>query len=60
MSQDTLQLTATQFRDSPEQAYRAADRGQSVEIKNDRYKDRIFELTARNKAHIKESEDEQI
>lgn len=44
-----MKLTAKEFSKRPEEAYRAADRGEEVTINHGRYKNVIFILTARNR-----------
>jgi len=44
-----MKVTAKEFRDRPEKVYRAADKGEPVIINHDRYKDKIFNLTARER-----------
>jgi hypothetical protein len=44
-----MKITAKQFNLNPAQAYRAADKGESVVITNSRYPDVEFVLTAENK-----------
>lgn len=44
-----LKLTAEEFNKSPADAYRLSDKGYRVVINHDRYKDRIFELTCRDR-----------
>lgn len=45
----TKQVTADKFRQNPAPIYRAADKGQTVEITHSHYKDRIYELVAKDK-----------
>ncbi|MFW0778453.1 MAG: hypothetical protein ACN2B6_12130 [Rickettsiales bacterium] len=42
-----MKTTAKKFSRSPNEIYRAADKGETVVINHDHYKDRVFELTAR-------------
>jgi hypothetical protein len=42
-------LTAKDMHNSPAQAYREADKGETVIINHDRYPDKVFELTARER-----------
>lgn len=42
-------LTAKDMHNSPAQAYREADKGETVIINHDRYPDKVFELTARDR-----------
>jgi len=42
-------LTAKDMHNSPAQAYREADKGETVVINHDRYPDKVFELTARER-----------
>lgn len=42
-------LTAKDMHNSPAQAYREADKGETVVINHDRYPDKVFELTARDR-----------
>lgn len=42
-------LTAKEMHNSPAQAYREADKGETVVINHDRYPDKVFELTARDR-----------
>ncbi len=44
-----MNITAGQFSNQPELAYRSADKGEDVIINHDRYKDVIFVLTARER-----------
>lgn len=44
-----MNLTAKDMHNSPAQAYREADKGNTVTINHDRYPDKIFELTARER-----------
>lgn len=44
-------LTAKDMHNSPAQAYREADKGETVIINHDRYPDKVFELTARERRH---------
>ncbi len=44
-----MKTTAKEFNSKPESAYRAADKGETVTINHDRYKDVVFELTARER-----------
>ena len=47
-----MNLTAKDMHNSPAQAYREADKGNTVTINHDRYPDKIFELTARERRPI--------
>lgn len=47
-------LTAKEMHNSPAQAYREADKGEKVVINHDRYPDKVFELTARERSPLKE------
>lgn len=49
-----MRLTAKEFNKRPEQAFRAADKSEQVIINNDRYKDKIFELTARDRQPLED------
>lgn len=44
-----MNLTAKDMHNSPAQAYREADKGNTVTINHDRYPDKVFELTARER-----------
>lgn len=46
-------LTAKDMHNSPAQAYREADKGETVIINHDRYPDKVFELTARDRNPLK-------
>lgn len=45
-------FSAKNFSNKPEPVYRAADREGEVKINHDRYKDKIFILTARERNPI--------
>jgi hypothetical protein len=45
----TKQFTADQFRQNPAPVYRAADKGNRVEITHSHYKDRTYVLVAEDK-----------
>jgi len=45
-------FTAKQFNKNPASVYRAADKGDVVRLNHDRYPDKIFELTARDRAPL--------
>lgn len=47
-------LTAREMNKYPAQAYREADKGEKVVINHDRYPDKVFELTARDRSPLKE------
>lgn len=57
-----MKTTANEFRKKPHDAYAEAARGETVTINHDRYRDKVFELTARDRAHIIrfESEEDQF
>ena len=44
-----MKITAEKLAKKPAQAYREADKGNTVTINHDRYPDKIFELTARER-----------
>ena len=44
-----MKITAETLAKKPAQAYREADKGNTVTINNDRYPDKVFELTARER-----------
>lgn len=44
-----MKITAESLAKKPAQAYRAADKGETVVINHDRYPDKVFELTARER-----------
>jgi hypothetical protein len=44
-----MKTTANDFRKKPAEAYRKADKGETVVINHDRYPDQVFELTARKR-----------
>ena len=45
----TKKFTAKQMNHAPAQVFRAADRDGKAEIEHSHYKDRVFELTARDR-----------
>ena len=45
----TKKFTAKQMHHAPAQVFRAADRDGKAEIEHSHYKDRVFELTARDR-----------
>lgn len=47
-----MKITAEKLAKKPAQAYREADKGNTVTINHDRYPDKIFELTARERRPI--------
>lgn len=55
-----MNLTAKEMHNSPAQAYREADKGEIVVINHDRYPDKIFELTARERKPLFIIEHKQI
>ncbi len=48
-----MKTTAAKFKKNPQKHYRAADLGETVTINHDRYPDKIFEMTARNREPLK-------
>jgi len=44
-----MKITAEKLAKKPAQAYREADKGNTVTINHDRYPDKVFELTARER-----------
>jgi hypothetical protein len=50
-------LTAKEMHNSPAQAYREADKGETVVINHDRYPDKVFELTARDRKPLQEKKE---
>lgn len=50
-----MNLTAKEMHNSPAQAYREADKGNTVVINHDRYPDKVFELTARDRNPLREN-----
>jgi len=48
-----MKITAESLAKKPAQAYRAADKGETVVINHDRYPDKVFELTARERRAFK-------
>lgn len=44
-----MKITAESLAKKPAAAYRAADKGDVVVINHDRYPDKVFELTARER-----------
>ncbi len=60
-----MKITAEEMTKRPAQAYRSADKGESVIINHDRYPDKVFELTARerkplfNNEHYQAKDEEQ-
>ena len=42
-------ITAEKFNKSPGSTYRAADKGEDVEITHNHYPDRVFNLTAKDR-----------
>jgi TfoX/Sxy family transcriptional regulator of competence genes len=44
-----MKITAEKLAKQPAQAYREADKGNTVTINHDRYPDKVFELTARER-----------
>lgn len=53
-----MKTTADQFNKKPQDVYRAADKGETVTINHDRYKDKVFELTARDRMPLRESNED--
>ena len=45
----TKKFTASQLHNAPGQVFRAADKGERVELSHEHYKDRTFVLTAIDK-----------
>lgn len=54
-----MRLSAQEFKHNRQAAYRAADKGELVEIMHDRYPDKIFELTARDKEPLKDDQQQE-
>ena len=50
MNKDKITVTAKEFHNSPAKPYREADKGNDVVINHDRYPDKVFVLTARERA----------
>lgn len=50
-----MKTTADEFRKKPHDVYRAADQGDTVTINHDRYRDKVFELTARGREPLKKA-----
>jgi hypothetical protein len=48
-----LKLTAKDMHHAPQKAYLAAYKGDQVVINHDRYPDKVFELTARDREPLK-------
>ncbi len=48
-----MKITAESLAKKPAAAYRAADKGETVVINHDRYPDKVFELTARERRAFK-------
>lgn len=44
-----MNITAKEMHNAPGKAYREADKGETVIINHDRYPDKVFELTARER-----------
>ena len=51
-----MNVTADEFRKKPQDVYRSADKGENVIINHDRYKDKVFELKARDRQPLGNSE----
>jgi hypothetical protein len=51
-----MKTTADEFRKKPQEVYRAADKGDEVVINHDRYRDRVFVLTARERRPLPPTE----
>ena len=47
-----MKTTADKFRKKPHDVYAEAARGETITINHDRYRDCVFELTARSRAHM--------
>lgn len=54
-----MNLTAKEMHNSPAQAYREADKGNTVVINHDRYPEKVFELTARERKPLSNNEQSQ-
>lgn len=50
-------ITAKEMHHAPAKAYREAYKDGKVTINHDRYPDKVFELTARDRAAIKKEDD---
>lgn len=51
-------VTADNFRKKPQKPYLKAYNGHKVIINHDRYPDKVFELTSRDREPLKEIKDE--
>ena len=49
-----MKTTAAKFKQNPQKHYRAADLGETVTINHDRYPDKIFEMTARDRNPLRQ------
>ena len=49
-----MKTTAAKFKKNPQKHYRAADLGETVTINHDRYPDKIFEMTARDRNPLRQ------
>lgn len=54
-----MNITAKDMHHSPAKAYREADKGEKVVINHDRYPDKVFELTARERNPLRETKENQ-
>jgi len=55
-----MKITAETLAKKPAQAYREADKGNTVTINHDRYPDKVFELTARERRPIPTLNEKQL
>lgn len=54
-----MKVNAEEFNKKPASIYRAADKGNKVEIKHNHYPDRTFELIAKDKEKEQAEREEQ-
>lgn len=54
-----MKITATEMQIEPGKVYRAADKGEKVTINHDRYPDKVFELTARERKPLQDKDEDQ-
>ena len=54
-----MKITATEMQIEPGKVYRATDKGEKVTINHDRYPDKVFELTARERKPLQDKDEDQ-
>jgi hypothetical protein len=55
-----MNVTAEEFKKNPRRVYRAADKGEIVTVNHDHYQDKVFQLTARDRQPLADTEESEL